>query len=200
MTILIGLTGGIGAGKTTVARMLAEIGVAVVDADRVARELMKKGKSVYNEVVVHFGSSILCQDGSIDRAKLGAIVFKDRAERIALEGFTHQAIWNDMWDKYLALKAFGHCAVVFEVPLLIEAGLDSLVDEVWVVFCSYEKQLQRVMERGFTRDEAMARIAAQMPLAEKVKKAHRVVDTDTSIEATKAQVQGYYRNICGGGN
>ncbi len=74
------------------------------------------------------------------------------------------------------------------------------MDEVWVVFCSYEKQLQRVMERGFTRDEAMARIAAQMPLAEKVKKAHRVVDTDTSIEATKAQVQGYYRNICGGGN
>jgi len=198
MTILIGLTGGIGTGKTTVSRMVESLGAPVVDADKVAAELMQPGKLVFNNIVGHFGLGVLCQNGTIDRAKLGAIVFNSVAERLILEGLSHPHIWSVMWDKYLSLRSDNHCAVFFEVPLLIEAGFDAKVDEIWVAACSPDNQLQRVMARGFSREDAEARIMSQMPLFEKIKLAHRVINTDTPYEATKDQVEGYYRLLCGG--
>jgi len=199
MTLLIGLTGGIGTGKTTVSRMLGALGVPVVDADSVAAELMQPGQLVFNNIIGHFGQGVLCQNGMVDRAKLGAIVFNSATERRMLEGLSHPPIWSVMWERYMSLKADDHCAVVFEVPLLIEAGFDSNVNEVWVVACSPENQLKRVMARGFLKEEAEVRIMSQMPLSEKIRMAHRVINTDTAYETTKEQVEGYYRQLCGGG-
>lgn len=200
MTVLIGVTGGIGTGKSTVASMLATLKVPVVDADKVAADLMRPGQSVYIDIVAHFGRTILRLDGTIERARLGAIVFADAEKRRLLEGLSHGKIWSEMMEIFLSLEVMGHCAVAFEVPLLFEAKLDQLVDEVWVVACSYETQLKRVMARNMSLADAILRIAAQMPLAEKIQRGHRVIYNEGSLVDTKRQVERYYMSICGGEN
>jgi len=200
MAVLIGITGGIGTGKSTVADMLAALKVPIVDADKVGSQLMQPGEAVFGEIVAHFGETILRPDGTIDRARLGAIVFTDAEKRRLLEGLSHGKIWNEMMERFRSLEVMGHCAVAFEVPLLFEAKLDQLVDEVWVVACSYETQLQRVMARSLSLAEATQRIAAQMPLAEKIQRGHRVIYNQGSLADTKRQVERYYMSICGGAN
>ncbi|MBS3873312.1 MAG: dephospho-CoA kinase [Firmicutes bacterium] len=200
MAVLIGITGGIGTGKSTVAGMLAALKVPIVDADKVAAELMQPGEDVYNEVVTHFGRTILRPNGMIDRAKLGALVFADGEKRRLLESLSHGRIWSEMMEIFRSLEVVGHCAVAFEVPLLFEAKLNQLVDEVWVVVCTHETQLQRVMARDLSEEEALVRMATQMPLAEKIELAHRVIYTEGSLGDTKMQVERYYMSICGGEN
>jgi len=200
MAVLIGITGGIGTGKSTVAGMLAALKVPIVDADKVGAQLMQPGEAVFSEIVAHFGDTILRPEGTIDRARLGAIVFADAEKRRLLEGISHGKIWAEMMERFRSLEVMGHCAVAFEVPLLFEAKLDHLVDEVWVVACSYETQLQRVMARSLSLAESTQRIAAQMPLAEKIQRGHRVIYNQGSLADTNRQVQRYYMSICGGEN
>lgn len=197
MTTLIGITGGIGTGKSTVSQMLRELGVQVVDADKVGRELMQPGGTVYVKVVAVFGPRILAADKTIDRSALGAIVFNDPVQRKLLNSLTHPAIVSEMQARYRDFEQRGECLVAFEIPLLIESGLQNTVDEVWLVTCSLQTQLERVMARGFTEEQALARIAAQMPLNEKVPYAHRLIHTDEGLEATFEQVKKHWRAICG---
>ena len=123
MAVLIGITGGIGTGKSTVAGMLAALKVPIVDADKVGAQLMQPGEAVFSEIVAHFGDTILRPEGTIDRARLGAIVFADAEKRRLLEGISHGKIWAEMMERFRSLEVMGHCAVAFEVPLLFEAKL-----------------------------------------------------------------------------
>lgn len=197
MTTLIGITGGIGTGKSTVSHMLQELGVQVVDADKVGRELMLPGGAAYMAVVAAFGPAILAEDMTIDRSALGAIVFNDPVQRKLLNSLTHPAIVSEMQARYREFEQRNACLVAFEVPLLIESGLQQTVDEVWLVTCSLQTQLERVVARGFTEAEALARINAQMPLNEKAPFAHRIINTDGGFEATREQVIRHWRDICG---
>ena len=197
MTTLIGLTGGIGSGKSTVSSMLEELGVKVIDADKVGRELMEPGREVYTQVVAHFGRSILRSDGSINRPQLGAMVFGDKTKLRTLDALTHPAIIAEMDRRFQMYSDQGVCLVAFEVPLLIEKNMQHIVDEIWLVTCSEETQLKRVLARGFSEPEARARIAAQVPLKDKIKYADRIIDTDSALESTRMQVRRHWGSVCG---
>lgn len=197
MTVLIGLTGGIGTGKSTVSRMLEELGVKVIDADRVCRELMEPGQSVYDKVVEHFGPYILKLDKTIDRTALGRVVFNDKAQLEMLERMTHPSIVAEMDRRYAQYSEQGECIVVFEVPLLIEKNMQHVVDEIWLVVCKPETQISRVVARGLSEEEAKARIAVQIPLPQKLKYADRVIDTDGTLAFTHEQVMRHWGAVCG---
>jgi len=177
--LVIGLTGGIGTGKSTVARILAELGCVLVSADRIAHRLLEPGSEVYARVKAEFGPGILGPDGRINRAALGRIVFHEPARRERLNQLTHPAVIARLQAEIRALKAGGR-DVVAEIPLLFEAGLAGKaeigLDEIWVVAAAPPIQLARVMARdGLTAAEAKRRIGAQMPLAEKIARADVVI-------------------------
>lgn len=197
MTTLIGLTGGIGSGKTTVSHMLKELGVKVIDADKVGRELMEPGRGVYTQVVNYFGPSIISADKTIDRPKLGAMVFGNKHNLEKLDSLTHPAIIAEMDRRFREYSNQGACLVAFEVPLLIEKNLQHIVEEVWLVTCSQDTQLKRVMARGFSEAEARTRINAQIPLKDKIKYADRIIDTDGTLDLTRIQVTRYWSSVCG---
>ena len=176
---VIGLTGGIATGKTTVARILADLGCVLISADRIAHQLLEPGSEVYERVKAEFGPGILGPDGRIDRAALGRIVFHQPQRRQRLNQLTHPAVIARIKEEVGELKAGGRDVVV-EIPLLFEAGLAGRVeiglDEIWVVAAAPGIQLARVMARdGLTAEEAERRIAAQLPLAEKIARADVVI-------------------------
>jgi len=191
------ITGGLSTGKSTVTAMLSELGVPTISADNVGHRLMEPGAKCYSEIVAAFGGGILARDGSISRSLLAEIVFKDVSRRHLLEAILHPAIWDEI-DKWCCEHSQrGACLVAIEVPLLYEARLEHAVDEVWLVTCKPSTQLARAMARGLTREEALARISAQMPLEEKAQRAHRIIDTDASLEATHTQVREASASVCG---
>uniref|UniRef100_UPI0013BE988C dephospho-CoA kinase n=1 Tax=Carboxydothermus ferrireducens TaxID=54265 RepID=UPI0013BE988C len=186
---VIGLTGGIASGKSTVSRILQELGFAIIDADRIARDILTPGHPAYQKVIDTFGKNILTEDGQIDRAKLGKIVFGNREKLLVLNSITHPEVLKEIRKKIKELTSSGIDWIVLDIPLLFEAKMTSLVDEIWVVYVPEEEQLKRLMARnGFSRDEALARIRAQMPLEEKVKLADVVIDNSGSIESTREQI------------
>lgn len=186
---IIGLTGGIASGKSTVARMLTEHGIPVIDADELARHVVEPGSAALAEIVQRFGSGILATDGSLDRPALARIVFADPESRRALEAITHPAIRRCAEEELAALRQQGVPLAVYMAPLLIEAGLSDRVDEIWVVYVDRETQVQRVMARdGATRDQAEARLAAQMPMEEKVRHGKVVIDNRGSLEELEQQM------------
>jgi len=196
---VIGLTGGIASGKSTVARLLERLGARVIDADLLAREAVRPGRPAYIEIVREFGSAILAQDGTINRKALGAIVFADPEARLRLERITHPAIGR-LAEEYLAdSRAAGVDVVFYMAPLLIEAGVTSRVEEVWVVYADPETQAQRVMARdSISRDEAVQRLAAQMPMDEKVRFGRVVIDNTGSLEQLERLVSEIWeREIIG---
>lgn len=197
MAFFVGITGGIGTGKSTVCGFLRDLGAEVIDADKVGKQILMPGKPAYFKVIERFGRGILAADGTVDRKAVGRIIFDDSAARGELDALTHPAIKDEIDALFAEHSARGDCIVALEAPLLFEADMDSSVDEVWVVACGREEQLTRVMARGFTREEAEARIAAQMPLQEKVRRADKVVVTDGSKEETRAQVAVLWRAVCG---
>ena len=163
-SLVIGLTGGVGTGKSTVASILKEVGLPVIDADQIAHQLLRPGTEVYRQVLTAFGPDILRPDGEIDRRGLGKIVFNDPEKRRLLEEITHPAIKAQIRAEVEGYKAKGQ-DVVLEVPLLFEAKMEEEVDEVWVVTASSQTQRQRIMARdGLTPAEAERRMQAQMPL------------------------------------
>jgi dephospho-CoA kinase len=186
---VLGLTGGIGSGKSTVARLIADLGVPVLDADQLAREVVEPGCPALAEVAAAWPQAI-GPDGRVDRKRLAAIIFADPAQRLRLEAITHPRIQALADDRLAELAQKGHALAVYEASLLVESGRYKDFDGLVVVTASPETQLERVLARGdLTEAEAQARIDAQLPLLAKVRVATHLVDNDGDLEATKAQVE-----------
>lgn len=186
---VFGLTGGIGTGKSSVASLLRERGVPVVDADELAREAVLPGSPGLAQVVAAFGAEVLEPDGSLARKRLAALVFADPAARKRLNSITHPLVRQLSQQRFAALEQQGVTLAAYDVPLLFEVGLDQLLKPSVVVSASEEQQLRRLMLRdGLTETEARARIAAQLPLADKCARADIVLDNDGPPSALPAQV------------
>ncbi len=190
---LYGLTGGIASGKSTVSRMLRELGAHVLDADAIAREVVEPGTPGLAEVAARF-PGVVGPDGRLDRARLGARVFADPAERAALNALLHPRIGAAFLEKTQALAEQGLERVLYDAPLLIENGLHAGMDGVLLVWVPRELQKQRLMARdGLEAQAAEARLAAQLPLEEKRKHATWIVDNTGDLTSTRAQVEEVWR-------
>jgi dephospho-CoA kinase len=189
MTLIIGLTGGIASGKSTVARMLLDMNIPVIDADVEARKAVEKGQKAYLRIIETFGNAILTAAGDIDRVKLGSIVFHDEDKRLQLNEIVHPAVRERMNDEKVKYVDSGNSVVVLDIPLLFESKLTHMVDKTILVYVDAEVQLNRLMSRNqLIESEAMARIKSQMPLKEKIKLADAVIDNNGTIEDTKTQL------------
>jgi dephospho-CoA kinase len=186
--IKVGLTGGIATGKSYVVSRLRAAGIPVVDADVLAREAVARGSAGLAAVVERFGRDVLTASGDLDRASLGRLVFSDEAARRDLEAIVHPFVRRGIAEFFERLPANVPLAVA-DIPLLFETHQERRFDKVVVVACARETQIERVMSRdGLSRDEAERRVAAQLPLEEKVRRADHVVRTDGAHAETDAQV------------
>jgi dephospho-CoA kinase len=187
---VIGLTGGIASGKSTVAKILERLGAVVIDADAISREVVVPGEAAYEAILAEFGERIVNPDRTINRSALGEIVFADPGARNRLERITHPAIGRRAEQKLAELRRQGVPLVFYMAPLLIESGASARVDEIWVIYVDPATQLHRVMERdGMSRGRALQRIAAQMPMDEKKKYGRIVIDNRGTPEETERQVR-----------
>jgi dephospho-CoA kinase len=190
----VGLTGGVASGKSTVSAMLAELGATVIDADRLAREVVARGTRGLEQVVAAFGPEVLTPDGDMDRAKVGELVFADEAKRKVLEGIVHPLVY----ERYAELEAAAprDGVVVHDIPLLTETGRADTFDAVIVVETSAELQVERMLrDRGWTRAEAEARIAAQAtPEQRRAIATYLIVNTGTR-EELRARVEEVYADL-----
>jgi len=194
--ITVGLTGGIAAGKSTVASLMARLGAGVLDADEVVRELQRPGTWVYQAILQAFGPSIVQRDGTIDRKRLGEMVFQDEGARRQLEATVHPALVAAIEQRLRAFEAQGMKLCVVELPLLIEAGAQERFDWVVVVTAPEEVQVSRLMaDRGLSREEALARIRSQMPLHEKVRVADFVIENAGDLQEVERRVQELYQAL-----
>lgn len=186
---VFGLTGGIGSGKSTAAALFRERGVPMVDADELAREAVAPGSAGLAQVVAAFGPQILGPDGSLDRKRLGAVVFADAEARRRLNAITHPIVRRLSQERFRALDEQGVTLAGYDVPLLFEVGLDAVLRPVVVVAVSEEAQLERLVARdGSSEAAARERIASQLPLAQKRQRADYVLDNDGPPEALAAQI------------
>ncbi len=183
---IIGLTGGISTGKTTVSNYLANQQLPILDADIYARVAVALGSPVLKAIAHRYGSDILLSDGSLNRQKLGQIIFNNDDERHWLE----QQIHPDVRKRFItAINELSTQTVVLVIPLLFEAGMSDLVTEIWVVYCSPQQQLQRLMQRDqLTLEQAQARINSQMPIQEKCDRADVILDNSSSLEVLLKQI------------
>lgn len=198
----IGLTGGIGSGKTTAARRFFALGAKVYHADEIARHALDPCSDCYGKVVAEFGTVILRDDGTIDRRKLGEIVFADESKRKALNDIIHPYVIGELLSSAESdLKDIPNAIAVFEVPLLFESGMSSLMDANIVVSCADETRIQRVMDRDeLSREQVLARMRAQMPEDEKRLRADYVLDNNGTHESLLHQVDALYAMLKAGGN
>jgi dephospho-CoA kinase len=189
----VGLTGGIASGKSTVAGMLRQSGFEVIDADSLARELLDPGQTTYEETLHEFGSGILdpkSATGQIDRKKLASVVFADRAKLDRLNAIIHPRVQETILRQFEEWACEGEMSVAFvEAALLVEAGYQNYLDGLVVTWCTPEQQLERLRARGLNEAEARGRIAAQLPVAEKLRLATEKIDCSGSLEDTRAQIQ-----------
>jgi dephospho-CoA kinase len=196
MTLTVGLTGNIGTGKSTVARMLADLGAEAVDADQVTREVMRAGTPVHAAIVEAFGPEVLAPDGEIDRKRLGEVVFADPAALARLESIVHPATIEAVARRVAASDAR---VVVIEAIKLIEAGMADGYDSLWVTACRPEQQVERIVAaRGMTRAEAEQRVRAQPPQEKKIARADVIIDTSGTLAQTRQQVREAWERLSGG--
>lgn len=187
VVLLVGLTGGIGSGKSTVSAMLADRGAVIIDADAIAREVVEPGQPAYAEVVKRFGPTVVGEDGQLDRAAIARIVFSDREALKALEAITHPAVGARMTELMAAETDTDH-VVVLDVPLLVEKATYETAGTI-VVDVDPEVALRRLVEqRGMPEDDARRRMAAQVSRGERLAKADFVVSNDGTLEALRAEV------------
>ncbi len=191
---VIGLTGDAGSGKSTVARILKDLGAAVIDADQVARTLTVPGSPVLNEIVGTFGEEVLNPDGTLDRPRLAARVFAAPEDRARLNQITHPPVLAILKREINRVRR-GRGVLVVEIPLLLETGMQSLVDEIWVVTADRPVKLARLEARGVNPELAARILAAQMPQEEKIKHAHRIIDNNGSLTSTREQVIKYWTEL-----
>ena len=187
---VIGLTGGIGSGKSTVSQFLAELGAVILNADEVGHEAFKPGSEAWRQVVAAFGTEIVTADGNIDRQKLGEIVFGDPESLSRLNQIMHPRIYDMVTAQLEEYRRQGVKVVVLEAPLLVEASWTSFVDKVWVTTASEATILKRLKERtGLSEEEALTRIHSQLPLEERLRHADVVIDTDCSLDELRPKVK-----------
>ncbi|PLT31191.1 dephospho-CoA kinase [Peribacillus deserti] len=190
MKKVIGITGGIATGKSTVSSYLKELGFTVIDADIAAREVVEPEQEAYNQIVSAFGKNVLLPDGTIDRPKLGAIIFNDLEKRTILNRIVHPAVRAWMNSRKDAAFASGQQTVFMDIPLLFESNLTHMVDEVVLVYVPSDIQLERLMARNhFTEEEAQSRINSQMSIEDKIAQSDAVINNEGTVEQTKKQVK-----------
>lgn len=197
--LIAGLTGGIASGKSTVSAVLAEAGARIIDADRIARDIVRRGTAAHQRIIAHFGRQILGTDGEIDRTRLGAIVFNDPQQRRVLESIVHPGVQAETTRCLERLRREDAAAVVvLDVPLLFESGMHRGLVEVIVVYVPEAVQLERLMKRDrLPQTAALARIRSQMPLDAKKALATRVIDNSGTPEETRRQALDIYRQLAG---
>jgi dephospho-CoA kinase len=193
---IIGLTGGYGSGKSTVAEFLAELGAAVIDADKVGHEVFKPGTEAWREVVGAFGQGIISTYGTIDRRKLGKIVFRDPDSRVRLNHIMHPRIRERVRALIEEYEKAGADIVVIEAPLLLETGWKSMVDEVWVTSIPQATVISRLREqKGTLESESLARINAQLSDEDRISQADVVIYTDCILDELKDRVTELWHEL-----
>jgi dephospho-CoA kinase len=195
--LLVGLTGGIATGKSTVSALFAHLGCRVIDADLLAREAVEPGQPAHAAVVREFGPEVVDADGRLDRKRLGAIVFADPERRRRLEAITHPAIRARMMRLLAGLDEEGfEGLVLWDAALLVESGGHTQMDRLVVVYADEATELRRLIARdGLTEAQARSRIASQMPVAEKARRAHHVIDNSGTRAETERQVREVHRAL-----
>jgi dephospho-CoA kinase len=194
--LVVGLTGGIASGKSTVSSMFADQGVPVICADELARDAVKPGSLALKEISRTFGEDVLDERGELDRAAMARLVFRNAAKRKLLESIIHPRVAEEQQRRLLQLDREGHQIAVIDVPLLYESGWDKAFDLVIVVYVPRNIQEQRLVERdNISPEDARSRLDAQMPIEEKKERADRVVDNTGSMEHTLDQVKEILREL-----
>lgn len=198
----IGLTGGIGSGKSTAARRFAALGAHVYHADEISRRSIDPGAACYESVVSAFGQEIVNPDGTINRRRLGEIVFEDEEKRLMLNGIIHPYVINEIFScAERDLSSDPNGIVVFEVPLLFESGMDAKMDANIVVFCEEEMRIRRVMERDkLPREQVIARMRSQMSEEDKILRADFVLENNGTEDTLIQQVDDLYAKLTAGGS
>ena len=197
--LLLGVTGGIASGKTTVANMLEELGAPIIDFDLIAREVVEPEKPAWKEIVDYFGKQVLQEDGQLDRKRLSSIVFRDFEKRKKLESFTHPRIGEEFVRQVNEIAGKEPGAIIqVVIPLLIELNLQYQFHKLMVVYIPEEKQIERLVERdGITKEEAANMLKAQLPINEKVGYADFVIHNDKTLEETQKQVEKLWESLKG---
>jgi dephospho-CoA kinase len=195
--IVVGLTGGVATGKSTVAKMFKQCGAVVIDADQLARDVVKPGKPAWRAIVKLFGRTVLNPDRSLDRQALGGIVFRNRTKRRQLERIIHPRVAREQQRQVCRVaKRNAHAVVIYEVPLLFEAGADKRVDKTIVVTVGCETQVARLKKRnGLSRTEALRRISSQMPLTKKIQQADHVLNGTLPRSSLRKQVGQLFKSL-----
>jgi len=187
--MIIGLTGSIASGKSTVAKMMTALGLPIVDADIVARDVVEPGTETLALIAKNFGDDILLEDGTLNRSKLGDIIFHEPAKRKILNDIMHPAIRQEMLRQRDAYLEAGQKHVVMDIPLLFESKLQHFVERILVVSVSEEVQLRRLMERNqLSKEDALARMHSQLPMSVKEKSAHAVIYNNENLQQTEEQL------------
>ncbi|MTJ54264.1 dephospho-CoA kinase [Anabaena sp. UHCC 0253] len=191
---LIGLTGGIATGKSTVANYLATVyNLPILDADIYARDAVSVGSPILSKIAEKYGTEVILNDGNLNRAKLGEIIFNQPEERDWVESVIHPYVRN-CFDQ--AIKESSANTLILVIPLLFEANLESLVNQIWVVSCSAQQQQQRLIERNnLTPEQAAARINSQLPIAEKIARADVILDNSSTLESLLQQIDIVVKNL-----
>lgn len=203
MTRVIGLTGGIGTGKSTVAALLEKLGAVIVDSDAIVRELQAPGAPMLRTLAEAFGEDVIREDGSLDRARLGERVFSDEEARLRLNAIVHPEVGRESARRLAAARAAGAPLVVLDIPLLFEtrrggtaSDANRGVDAIVVVYAPRALQIERQLERnGYDRTEAERRVDSQMPIERKRELADHVIDNSGSLEATRRQVEALFARL-----
>ncbi len=186
---VIGLTGGIGSGKSTVSAFLAKLGAVVIDADKIGHRALEEDKDIRYAIEAAFGKRVLGADGRIDRARLSEVVFGDQNSLSRLNQIMHQRMFAMVEAELSCYRGKGVGVVVLEAPILIEAGWASLADEIWVTIASQATSIERLEKsRGFSREQSLARMRSQLPSEERLKHADVVIDTDCPLKELETKV------------
>jgi len=193
----VGLTGNIASGKSTAARVFVELGARIIDADVIAHALLEPQTETYKKVVERFGRGIVKVDGTINRVKLGEIVFHDAAQRNLLNGIVHPEVRTEVLRQIFELeKDSTGGIIIIDAALMVESGFYKLYDRLIVIFCHPALQLARLISRdGLSIPEARARMAAQMPVEEKLQVANYKIDTSGTLRRTREQIEAVYRDL-----
>ncbi len=195
---VIGLTGGIAAGKSSVARFFIDKGIPVLDADQLARDAVLPGSAALEQIVLCFGHGVVAHDGTLDRKKLGELIFSDSEKRHQLESILHPEIRKLSGERIARAAADGHKRLIYMAPLLIEAGALDRVDDLWVVTVRPEVQLERLMRRdGISREQAQRMVESQMPLAEKERYGSVVIDNSGTEAETRHVLESVWAEETG---
>ena len=197
--VVIGLTGNMASGKSTALQMLAGMGAAIIEADKIGHEQLQPGTEVWQKIIQTWGRGVLGENEQIDRARLGKIIFNQPEERKKLDKITHPYIQQALQERIEKYRHAGCPAVVVEIPLLIETNWTGMVDQVWVISTSEDTSIKRMIKRsGFSREEATSRLKSQLPLAEKLRHADVIIDAESEDKSRmRLQLEKAWKRVTG---